>query len=295
MKNLCSFLIFSLCYLNTIAQTNWTNKNHFEQKSFIENKGQNDFDTLPNHQTALFTANIDGVIYFFTKSGYTIIHTERQKLSNEELDRIEASKKNENEAEERVKYKIVKKYHELKWLNSNPQVEIISENKVDNYYSYSNLKSTDKKGTIIAHAYKKIIYKNIYPNTDIQFEFPKDSTGIKYSIYLYPGADIEKIKMIFPNEKFSLNNFDDLEITSEFGNVTDHKPSSIIVNSKTKVKSNFKITDNEVGFDLGNIQIYQAVVIDPWTVTPDFGNIDKAFDIDYDNQGNVYVYGGSGY
>ena len=34
------------------------------------------------------------------------------------------------------------------------------------------------------------------------------------------------------------------------------------------------------------------MVIDPWTVTPDFGPISSlAYDVDYDNEGNVYAYG----
>lgn len=289
---LIALLVFGINILN--AQTNWTTKNLFEQKNFIENKGQNDFDTLPNHEAILFSANIDGVNYYFTKSGYTISHSEKQELSEEEKDKMEASQKGKKEEEDLFKYKIVKKYHELKWVNANPQLVVISENKVDNYYSYPDFKNPDKKQSIIAYAFKKIIYKNIYPNTDILFEFPKDSIGIKYSICLYPGADVEKIKMIFPDGKVGLNKTNDLEITSEFGKIIDHKPTSFFVDSKTRIKSNFKINKNQIGFEIENYLKDKTVIIDPWTVTPAFGTSDNAYDIDYDNQGNVYAYGGLG-
>ena len=54
-----------------------------------------------------------------------------------------------------------------------------------------------------------ILSIKIFIRSRILFEFPKDSKGIKYAIYLHPGADVEKIKMIFPNEKFS-GTIDDL-------------------------------------------------------------------------------------
>lgn len=49
------------------AQSNWSTKNLFEQKNFIENKGQVHADNLPNGETVLYTAHIDGVTYYFTK------------------------------------------------------------------------------------------------------------------------------------------------------------------------------------------------------------------------------------
>ncbi len=79
--------------------------------------------------------------------------------------------------------------------------------------------------TIIAHAFKKITYKNIYPNTDVVFEFPKDSSGVEYSFILYPGADAEKIKLSFPgNQNLELIN-NSIEIESSFGKVIDHQPT----------------------------------------------------------------------
>ncbi|MGQ0827326.1 MAG: DUF7948 domain-containing protein [Bacteroidota bacterium] len=290
LRTVLILLLIGVKSLN--AQTNWTVKNPFEQKNFIENKGQFDKTNLPNRGPVLFAACIDGVNYYFTQTGYIIGRNERIERTKEELEELEKLMPNGKKEEKKLKYKTIEKFHELKWLNVNPEVKVVSENKVSNYYSYSDLKSPDNKGTIKANAYKKLIYKNIYPNTDVVFEFPKDSTGIKYSIFLHPGADASKIKFTFPgNKQFQLQN-DNLEIESEFGKIIDHKPISFLADDKTIIKSAFKISENQIGFELEKTILNRTVIIDPWTITPNFAGNPCAFDIDYDNIGNVYAYGG---
>lgn len=286
------FIVLSIYAAN--AQTLWEQSNMFEQKNFIENKGQYDNIKLPNKKTILYVAKIDGVQYYFSKSGYAISRRELVKKSNEELKSGEKghSDYKEIEEEKRNSYKIREQFHELEFINSNPDVEIVTENKVNHYYSFPDLNSAGHKGTVIADAFCKLTYKNLYPNIDVTFEFPKDSTGIKYSIYLHPNADIENIRFHFPqNKDFKLNN-GTLEVGSEFGTITDHQPISYLAADKSFVKSNFKVTKNQIGFEIEKKQLDKTVVIDPWTVTPVFGSSNSAYDVDYDNVGNTYVYGG---
>jgi len=284
--------LFSIQF--AIAQKSWTNKDLFQQKNFIENKGQFDNKKLPNNESVRFTANIDGVEFCFTNQGYTIIKREQVKRTEKEVETFQlsiglAAEKEESE----FKYKIVEKFHELKFVDANNDVMLIAENRVSNYYSYSDTKSEGKKGTIIANAYTRLTYKNIYPFTDIVFEFPKDSVGIKYSIYLHPGADVGKIKMIFPENSGMHIVKQNLEVRSAFGKIIDHKPISFLLNSKSHVKSKFIISGNEVGFKIDQTNSSETIVIDPWSIVPVFLGSSNAFDIDYDNVGNAYVYGGA--
>ncbi len=48
------------------------------------------------------------------------------------------------------------------------------------------------------------------------------------------------------------------------------------------------------GKSLNKVNPGQTIVIDPWTVNPAFSGFNSAYDVDYDNQGNVYIYGGQG-
>lgn len=83
LKAVTSILLF-FSITNAVGQTKWTNKHLFEQKNFIENKGQFDDKKLPNNELVRFSAHIDGVEFCFTNSGYTIIKIERIKKNTQE-------------------------------------------------------------------------------------------------------------------------------------------------------------------------------------------------------------------
>ena len=86
-------------------------------------------------KTVLYTAFIDGVTFYFTKTGYTVSHKEKIKKSKKEME-TEAKhltgKKEENEKEEEkeLSFKSVEKFHELKWEGASSTAEIIAEQPV---------------------------------------------------------------------------------------------------------------------------------------------------------------------
>lgn len=290
------FLILLSISINyAVAQNKWTNSQLFEHKNFIENKGQFDTKKLPNKESVRFTANIDGVEFCFTNSGYTIIKKVDVKRTEKELAQVkrEVGILPEDRSEDKeFKFKKVEQFHELKFLDANADVMIIAENQVSNYYSYSKIKSGASKETIIANAFSKLTYRNIYPFTDVVFEFPKDSSGIKYSIYLHPGANAENIKMLLSENAKAKIVKHNIEINSAIGKIIDHQPVSFISGTKQFLKSKFTLSDNIIGFKIDNSNTSQTVVIDPWTLVPVLGGTTNAYDIDYDNLGNVYVHGG---
>ncbi len=285
------FTIAFIC-LNALVsgQVNWQIKNPFEQKNFIENKGQFEMPKPLSEKEILFSASIDGVDYFFTKQSYVIKYTKRV-----ERDKKEKSNQKEEKESELFKYKVVDQFYEVKFINAASDLNIIPLNKVSHYYCYADLKSLGQKNTLTANAYEKLVYKNIYPFIDLIFEFPKDTCGIKYSFILQPGADPNQIKIQLPGGlKKVLNKKGDLLIHSEFGKITEHAPVTKTESGKL-VNSSFVLTNGNIGFTLGDFPNDQQIIIDPWIVTPNFAsNPKKAFDVDYDNFGNVYVYGGSG-
>ena len=81
-----------------------------------------------------------------------------------------------------------------------------------------------------------------------------------------------------------------LNISSTFGNITDHAPESY--QNGTKIISSFKLEQNVVSFQIGSYDTEKTIVIDPWITTPTFSGTNKAYDIDWDYKGNIYVYGG---
>ena len=99
----------------------------------------------------------------------------------------------------RVKEKVATKKKRRTVLNPNLVVE--TEEKTNNYYTCSDSKNAIPNATFKSSAFKKLIYKNMYPNIDVVFEFMKDTVGIKYSLIVHYGADLSKVKMVYPISK----------------------------------------------------------------------------------------------
>src|ERR1043165_6245043 len=160
--------------------TKWTINNPFSQKVFIENKGQFDgMNNLPG-SAIQFVVDDAGTRIFFTPHGLTYSFN----LSDD---------KSSPEAEERKPLaKPTSVYLQMEWEGANPNVNIVAENKVKDYYTYPGIENN--KSTIVANGFQKIIYKNLYPDIDVVYTF-HEKEGIKYSFILHPGADATIIKM----------------------------------------------------------------------------------------------------
>lgn len=272
------------------SKTNWDVKNPFDQKAFVENKGQFD-DNIK------YAVSNQGVDIYFTSSGVIYRHVEQVKLSEEEREKIERQEeKHKSTAKEEEKISTTSKSYflNMRWQGANPDGHLIAENEVSNYYTYGDQKDKSGKSTIKANAFKKIIYQNIYPHIDVEYVFPENKEGIEYNFILHPGADAASIKMKYDGAKnLSLDDDGNLKIKSVFGVFTDHVPVTYYRGGEN-INSSFVLNKNNISFQLENYDNTKTVVIDPWTTAPLFtGGWNSAFDIDYDYKGNVYIYGGN--
>ncbi len=275
--------------------TKWTSKNPFEQKVFIENKGQYNLkNTFPSSFPVLFSSQQDGMDYYFTKNAIYIKHikyvkrTEREKEA--EMKRLGIKEEKENEEEKEFSYKAVEEFNQIEFVGASCS-EIIPEEVVHQMYNFC----LDNKSTLQAHAYKKLTYKNLYPGIDMEFVFPEDKQGFKYSFIVHAGADVSNIKMKYPlAKKTTIDKEGNLLIKSLFGIFTDHVPVVNEIASSKSVACSFLLQkNNEVSFSVGNYDRTKDILIDPWTTTPIFTGNNKAFDVDWDAAGNCYAYGGS--
>ena len=275
----------------TPGTSDWSSS-PFDQKVFVENKSQFDGSAEKKSGNILFGAALDGVECFFSKNGLTYKHSESVPMTEEEREKSEPSRhrdREEKEEQEEVRMKFVPHYVSMEWIGSNPDVHIISEEPVSFYYTYSH--------GIKASAFRKIIYKNLYPNIDVEYVFPSDSSGIKYSLILHPGSDPADIKMKWNGEGISVDSNGNLIIKSSFGDFIDHAPQTFYADNHQAISSSFSLRNNEVSFSVVEYQNSSSpsgrqggVVIDPWTSNPTF-SMNKAYDVNYDYNGNVYVYG----
>lgn len=258
----------------------------FEHNVFIENKGQFDKTDKKSCSRILFGGVDHGVQFYFTAKGLTY------RFDKTEFPEEKENEKKENEAEremERIKNKKTYSYTlDMEWEGADPDVKVISENIATEYYCYGEDRSSFK-----ASAYKKLIYKNLYPGIDVEYIFHEQG-GLKYTLTLQPGADISKVKMKYKNAKsITPDRRGNIIIKSEFGDFIDHAPLCFYESGSTLVNSAFVIRDNKACFNIiGGYDRSKTLIIDPWVTNPNFTNFNSAYDLEYDLSGNVYVYGG---
>ncbi len=280
----------------------WT-ASAFDQKVFIENKGQ--FDAIrpftEAHSVSVndhvqYGIRLQGLEMYFTPSGVTWRHRARKMLDKQELEeraREKGKDINANGEEEEENTILGIDSVSMQWMGSNPNVSIVAEKKVSNYFTYPDPKNTTSS-TIIANAFEKITYKNLYPGIDVEYTFPANKPGIKYTLIVHPGADVSAIRMkYFGNPSLSTDPSGNALIQTDMGTFTDHAPVSQY-DGGGSIQSSFDIHHNEVRFLLNPTYDHsKTVIIDPWTIVPTFISINNGTDIDCDNLGNIYVYGGT--
>ena len=273
----------------------WTFKNPFEQKVFIENKGQFTIDEKSVKTSDIFFgARQDGLFYYFTKNGIWIKHTTKVKRTEKEIE-VESEKhgiksSKEEKGEEEFAFKSVDEYYRMEFSGAGLNTEIISVDEVSQQYNFGS----NNNRNISTHAYKKIIYKNLYPGIDMEIYFPDDKQGFKYNLILQPGANPNQIQIKYPlNAGLTLSDNGNVLIKSPFGNFTDHAPIASETSNSKSIDCSFNLKNGVVQFNIPNYNSSKALTIDPWTTTPIFSAGGDAYDVDWDNAGNCYAYGGT--
>ncbi|MBL7892995.1 MAG: hypothetical protein JNL63_10220 [Bacteroidia bacterium] len=267
----------------------WIRNDVFQDKVFIENKGQFAEKEKQLNSDILFGLNEGEMQVYFSSNGITYLYDKliipQIKESERENEEIEEGGK---EKEMLKKIKTVSYSVNMEWLNANPDVKVISENIVPHYFTYGDQRSFFK-----ASAYKNITYKNLYPGIDVEYIF-HEKEGIKYSIIVHPGADVSKIKMKYTGAgKLKTSNNGDLHINIPLGDIIDHAPVTFYEDDKSStIHSSYNLNNNVISFNLENYNTSKTIIIDPWTVGVTLATTNKALEVEKDDAGNIYILGG---
>ncbi|MDI1354733.1 MAG: gliding motility-associated C-terminal domain-containing protein [bacterium] len=254
----------------------------FGTRVFIENRGQFDKDVVSDEKVYYALIRDQEKIYFTPKGviyvmAKTFPLTERQQEAREKGEHIFTREPEIH-------------YVKMNWLNSNANVQLVSSEKQSHYFTYwtADLKS---------NTYKKITYKNVYNHIDIEYVIPEDKEqGVKYTVILHPGANINDVRMEYSGEieKIKVNRDGNVIIKTPLDDLIEHKPYSFY-DDKNEVASQFKVENNVLSFECPKgYELTRTLHIDPWvTAVTTLSTNNMAYDVDYDDQGNVFVYGGT--
>lgn len=274
----------------------------FHHKVFIENKGQFFYEDA--NSEILYGICGQGANIYFTSTGliyhgekFDIINTKSPDYNQTSGEYIKEPKNSPTGKKiKEDKYKKIIAYNasiNIEWLYANPNVKLVAEDPVKGYFNYMNEKDPLEKSIYYAKAFKKLIYKDLYPGIDVEYLF-HEKEGIKYNLIIHPGADPSNVKFRFKGSKnIYQNKQGDIHIVTSLGDIVDHAPYTFYENSKTIISSSFKLEGNITSFELDNYDRTKTIIIDPWLIVPTPLTADfKAFEVAKDAGGNVYVYGG---
>ena len=180
----------------------------------------------------------------------------------------------------------------VEWLGANPNPEIVAYDQVPQYWSYL---TTKKENITNIPGFKKLVYKNLYPNIDVEYVF-HEKEGIKYSLILHPGADPSLVKMKYRGvDRINRDSEGNIHLTfDKLGDIIEHAPLTYYDDSRSQISSSFVLSGDVAGFQLNNYDNTKTVIIDPWVTNPAFaGGFNRGYDVTRDVTGNVYIYGGT--
>ncbi|TND09479.1 MAG: hypothetical protein FD123_1285 [Bacteroidetes bacterium] len=268
-------------------------------KAFIENRGQFYVrESFGNDTRVLYGYDASETRIFFRKHGVTFNFTKKSKPEKKGSGwkTLEVSSPEEG-FEARKKSRIPKlELDEVSyyWEGANENSEVYTYNKVDNHFSYSfHARGVEKHENLIP-GYSRLVYKNLYPNIDVEYTFHPDN-GIKYALIVHPGADLSRVKMVY-SDGVQIDPAGNVVIGSIFGNIIDHAPVTFYQGNESAIIPSKFIRDGKtVSFELGNYDRSKTIVIDPWTATPALPNSNKVWECETSGAGDAFAYGGDSF
>ena len=300
MKNYFYLALALISFTYSFGQNNsesW-DVEYSKSKSFIENDGQ--FDQYQNESTGDIKYAVDFGFskIFFGLKGVSYSFLQIKKKSREEradiMNQPIKTFKEHKQKEELIGKHLVKKDEvNMHWENINPAVSIVGFDPTNDShgYTFTNEKGETENISSI-NAFKKLIYKNIYPNIDVEYEVhPK--IGIKYAFIVHPGANPSDLNMLYDRE-FSIQN-DAVHVKTLFGDIIDHAPITFYQDNHDEIiDSKYASNGKSLSFNLAEYDISRTIVIDPWVQTPNDpnSNWNCVWELDKDAAGNVYVIAG---
>lgn len=280
------------------------NKN--QSIGFKENKGQIiDQKGKPN-PAVKYLLNTNGLNVQIKTNGfsYDIYETKKHPIKHTKKEKPLSSIFQETDKGKVTDYTLEHIYHriDIDFVNSNPKVELITEEKSKDYDNYYNVPNKPD-GVLMVHQYQQITYKNIYPNIDVVFSIPKDSLkAVEYNFVVYPKGKISDIQLKFNGAKTDLVD-NKIKMQVRFGEMEETLPMSWTEDGKCKKEIAVgykKIKNNVYGFESAENISGKTVVIDPvpvrlWgTYYGDERNIHYTLgdaSISTDSSGNAYMTG----
>ena len=220
---------------------------------FIENKGQwnEDID---------FQAQVPGGRVGVSAKGFSVLLLEMEEIEHRHL----ASHETVNESTGQPSTEPVNgHYFQINLLGSNQHSRAVVEMPLQGHYNYF-LGNDSSQWATNALAFASIVYPDVYNGID--FRVSSVGNNLKYDFIVKAGADPSQIKIEYRGVDGIEKSYDELEIRTVVGSLTELKPFSYQVNEHDKhtVSSEYRLHHNIVSFSFPDgYDECRELIIDP--------------------------------
>ncbi|MFT3793773.1 T9SS type B sorting domain-containing protein [Flavobacterium sp.] len=228
---------------------------------FMENKGQVvDQNGKPNNNVK-YLLNTNGLNVQLRKSGfsYDIYEAKITKGASHQKFNLQQPIEDLDGAE--ILYHRI----DVEFENANPVVQLIPEGKSKDYDNFYNVAHAPQ-GILNVHNFKKVTYKNLYDNIDVQFFIPEDpAKPVEYNFIVKPGGDINNISLRFKGGETTLID-NKIRINVRFGQMDETLPLSWVETGTDMKEVSVrykKIKNNVYGFQSAEDLRNKTIIIDP--------------------------------
>ncbi|MFC2126202.1 gliding motility-associated C-terminal domain-containing protein [Bacteroidota bacterium] len=278
MNKLLSVFIFILVSCNALGHTH-------DGGIFIKNQGQ------WNHEV-LYRLDIPSGKMYLTKTGirYTFYHAGKIEGPH---GHHHAESENARQANPYLKdldkpqaYNVF-----LDFLEANEQVTVTGKEKVSAYYNFYQGNDPGKWASGVP-AYREIVYRDIYKDTDLRFYF--NNGALKYDLVLRENADPRDIQFHYRGFEALETSYNSIHLHTTLNTIIDNPPYAYQkIDKETKqVSCRYNLSESTIRFDLPEgYNKNEELVIDPALVfstysgstADNWGNTAT-----FDENGNVY-------
>ncbi|MDP1728215.1 MAG: SBBP repeat-containing protein [Bacteroidota bacterium] len=288
-----SFLLLaSLFFSHLIVNAGKTTEKPFVY-GFIENKGQFFDQNNKTNRDVLFLFSDPGFHVQLKQNGfsYEVFKPLNKSETTHSIHRIDISFTGSNATDTKTT------------VSGNKQsvFSIIPSEPGAGFINYYNDESLNKSQLHINH-YHKIVYKNVYPQIDIEFlintsgkpaKDVTDHSRFKYNFIIHPGGNINHIQLKIAGAfKTVLTEDGNILIKTAFGNILEKIPYSYQVNRSIQTKF-MQTGENLFGLQANDFDTTKTLVIDPVPWATYFGgnNDDRANGVAINSLGEPVITG----
>lgn len=288
MKKL--ILFFLVINFVVKAQKPFISHDIFKYENFIENKGQYNL-LYPEKNDIKFFLQSKGNDIFIRSNGFSFL-LQRANLKKE-FTHLKKYELKELEEKEEL-YHREKLWVDLVWIGANPNATWELVDKSPHYFTFGEKEFN-------AHGYKKLICKNLYPGVDLIYSIHPNG-GLEYEFELEKASDLSKIKFEYKNASSVIRTDQSkgLIIDSKIRPIYE-KGLKAFGQEGRKIDLVYHIVDGTIFFQSRQkIEPNERISIDPWvTSNTSLAGLasaaNKAYDVDFDADGNLFVIGGGGF